>query len=86
MSQQHAVTRRRSYSRREPLFDSPNVEAFELRPYRVLLMYDKYDKDMGRCLIELRASGPNDARNQGLQQLRDLGHTAPCVLRVEEIA
>lgn len=40
------------------------TEPFELRTYLVLMMEDRYDEESERTWVKVRASGPNDARNQ----------------------
>jgi hypothetical protein len=46
------------------LFAVGSTEAWELRTYSVLMLEDRYDEDSFRTWVTVRASGPNDARNQ----------------------
>lgn len=82
MTQRHAITRRRSMSRRDhdvatrPL--PPATEDWQLRTYRVHLQADQFDTDSLRFEVDVRASGENDARNQA-----HLDHPGAGIRRVE---
>lgn len=70
----HAASRRRRYADRPHDVATrpqpPATKSYELHPYRVICMVDKYDKDMGRVDVTVRAAlGRHDAMNQAREQL-----------------